>query len=263
VRVVAVTRGEEAFIDVDGDGVYTVGVDVFEPTFDLPEPFIDINDNGEWDPDEEFRDANSDGLWTPANGEWDAATEIWSSTTVLWVGDLFHCNLGGIWQNHPDCGCDPPMNMRPPNDCEENVGRSLLHTELLTLTCLEGCIETEPRCPEGAVVFGPEGGRMHLQAAFQDINGNCLGTLLPDGREPSYRIETSSPEAVEIIAPEGSLRELCFSGPERPIARPVETEIAVAPARRPQVINAMVRIEYADVAGLQMYEVPWQICIAP
>jgi hypothetical protein len=57
---------------------------------DLPEPFLDENDNGTWDPGEYFDDTNNNGTWDPANGQWDAQIEIWRSFRVVWAsGPVF------------------------------------------------------------------------------------------------------------------------------------------------------------------------------
>ena len=59
VTVLAYTRGEKAFTDLNGNGVPDVG----EPVAPLPEPFFDKNGNGTRDPGESFIDVNSDGIW--------------------------------------------------------------------------------------------------------------------------------------------------------------------------------------------------------
>ena len=90
--IIALVAGQEAFVDVDGDGLFTVGIDYQEAEHDLSEPFVDANDNGRWDDDGEraelYRDTNGDGRWTQPNGAWDGDTTLWASTRVLWVGDM-------------------------------------------------------------------------------------------------------------------------------------------------------------------------------
>lgn len=109
VTVIAVTQGEESFIDANGNKQYDVG----EAFIDLAEPFIDKNDNGvqddcgvfnttthkwDWsamsgihsdqdffDCHEDFIDLDGDGKWTPGNHQWDASTSIWKSTKLLWT----------------------------------------------------------------------------------------------------------------------------------------------------------------------------------
>ena len=92
VTIIALVAGQEAFVDVDGDGLFTVGIDYQEAEHDLGEPFVDANDNGRWDDDGEraelYRDTNGDGRWTQPNGAWDGDTTLWASTRVLWVGDM-------------------------------------------------------------------------------------------------------------------------------------------------------------------------------
>ena len=96
VTVVAVTRGEEDFVDTNGNKVWDDGLDYQLGTMDLPEPCVDVNDDGECTTDlpirgeenyaEIFRDTDGDGIWSEGNGIWDKDTEIWKATHVLWVG---------------------------------------------------------------------------------------------------------------------------------------------------------------------------------
>lgn len=102
IRIVASTRGEEGFLDVNGDHQYTDGVDTFGPGYDLGEPFVDVNDNNTWDEGEEYDDVDGDGLYTPGNGVWDANTVIWRSTLVLWNGDM-----NGNLSRFGPVPCDP------------------------------------------------------------------------------------------------------------------------------------------------------------
>jgi hypothetical protein len=111
VTVIAVTRGEEEFADVNGNGVYDAGIDTFTTAMDLDEPFVDSNDNGLWDgpgctqalcdathPGELFVDVNQNGRWDPKNGVWDgpgcsqagctASPTIWKSMLLQFTGDV-------------------------------------------------------------------------------------------------------------------------------------------------------------------------------
>jgi hypothetical protein len=106
VTILATTRGEEAFIDSNGNGVH----DPDEPFTDSPEPFIDFNGNGRYDPPEPFTDTNGNGKWDPGepftdtngngryddnanehfidvngNGVWDAAQTpgVWDDNALI------------------------------------------------------------------------------------------------------------------------------------------------------------------------------------
>jgi len=76
VTVLATTRGEESFVDSNGNGIH----DSNEPFIDAPEPFIDYNGNGRYDRPEPFTDTNQNGRWDEgepftddnANGVYDA-----------------------------------------------------------------------------------------------------------------------------------------------------------------------------------------------
>jgi hypothetical protein len=82
VAMIAVTSGEEGFIDVNNNGKWDTG----EPFDDLTEPFVDSNDNGTWDPDERWIDTNGNGRWDGKNGLWDANTLIWVQERIIWTG---------------------------------------------------------------------------------------------------------------------------------------------------------------------------------
>lgn len=82
VSMIAVTTGEEAFDDVNNNGVYNTG----EPFTDLTEPFVDSNDNGTWDVDEKFIDTNVNGAWNGKNGVYDTSSLIWVTEKLLWTG---------------------------------------------------------------------------------------------------------------------------------------------------------------------------------
>lgn len=82
VSMIAVTTGEEAFDDLNNNGVH----DDSEPYVDLTEPFVDNNDNGTWDKGERYVDSNGNGVWDGKNGKYDAITLIWVQERVLWTG---------------------------------------------------------------------------------------------------------------------------------------------------------------------------------
>jgi len=84
--VIAVTRGEECFIDNNGNGVYDVGVDTFPPACDLGEPYIDSNNNGQHDAGEFFVDANHNGVYDGPNSTWDSDIMIWKELPMTFTG---------------------------------------------------------------------------------------------------------------------------------------------------------------------------------
>lgn len=89
VTVIAVTTGEEQWTDANGNGVWDPGEDFV----DLPEPFVDANDNGQFDADDPrekalFNDVNHNSRWDGPNGKWDGSTQIWKSAKFLWTGDI-------------------------------------------------------------------------------------------------------------------------------------------------------------------------------
>jgi hypothetical protein len=114
VTVIAVTQGEETFIDSNGNGIFDGPgeFDATDPEIDTPEPFIDhvnlcngvpfpapcpanpvapplLSGDGLFDPNNRFElfiDGNGNGLWDPPNTVWDANKPIFASTRVLFTG---------------------------------------------------------------------------------------------------------------------------------------------------------------------------------
>jgi len=82
VTLIAVTTGEEGYIDVNANGQYDTG----EPFDDLTEPFVDNNDNGYHDPDERWVDTNNNATFDGRNGVHDSNTLIWVAERILWTG---------------------------------------------------------------------------------------------------------------------------------------------------------------------------------
>lgn len=123
-RVIAVTRGEEAFVDVNGNGVFDPGIDTFTlSTMDLGEPFVDSNDNGVWDgpgctqpgcipthPGELYVDSSTNppnGRYDAGNGVWDGpgctqagcnqSPTIWTSIRLQFTGHIVNCVVVGTF----------------------------------------------------------------------------------------------------------------------------------------------------------------------
>jgi hypothetical protein len=89
VTIVAMTRGEEAFEDANGDGVFSAG----EAFVDEGDPFVDADDNGAYDPapasglsEIRFCGLTADcSTYHGPNGTWDADTVIWKPTWVVFT----------------------------------------------------------------------------------------------------------------------------------------------------------------------------------
>jgi hypothetical protein len=80
--VIVMARGEEGFVDTNGNGAWNTG----EPFIDLGEPFVDANDDGTWSTGEYFVDANGSSSYDGPNGAWDDDATIWTETRVLYTG---------------------------------------------------------------------------------------------------------------------------------------------------------------------------------
>ncbi len=80
VHVIAYTRGEESFLDVNGNDKYDLG----ETFTDISEPYVDSNENGSYDAGaEQFIDENHNGVWDKPSG-------IYTGTQC--VGDVTVCD---------------------------------------------------------------------------------------------------------------------------------------------------------------------------
>ena len=87
VTIIAMVRGEEAFVDANLNGQYDSG----ELFADQGDPFIDANDDNAYDPvtEDRFCGGASCAAYNPPNGIWDSDRTIWAPTWVVFteVGD--------------------------------------------------------------------------------------------------------------------------------------------------------------------------------
>jgi len=183
VTLVAVTRGEERFIDVNGNGSYERNIDVHPPEYDLPEPFVDADDNGEYTNiealTEVFTDGNDNSRWDSGDGEWSNATNIWTSTTVIWTGDYFwdetlcECELDvQSGKCHLDAeGCKAQREIAR----GDGVGVQGSEIAVGCDAVVGGCVnQAQGACPDGADFYLQEGGQVGIYIRPTDRNGNCL-----------------------------------------------------------------------------------------
>jgi hypothetical protein len=84
VTIIAMVRGEEAFVDANHNGAYDPG----ELFVDEGDPYIDSNDNNQYDSATEVRfcEAANCSSYHGPNGVWDANTTIWAPTWVVFTG---------------------------------------------------------------------------------------------------------------------------------------------------------------------------------
>jgi len=97
VSMIAITTGEEAFDDLNNNGLW----DASEPYVDLTEPFVDNNDNGTWDAKERYVDANGNGKWDGKNNQYDTVTLIWVQERILWTGWPHELDVVGPASRNP------------------------------------------------------------------------------------------------------------------------------------------------------------------
>ncbi|MEK7280675.1 MAG: Ig-like domain-containing protein [Nitrospirota bacterium] len=86
--IIAVTSGEECFVDNNGNGIYDgTTIDSFPPSCDISEPFVDADDDGVFDAGtESYIDANQNGAFDTANGSWDGNILIWRKIQIAFTG---------------------------------------------------------------------------------------------------------------------------------------------------------------------------------
>lgn len=90
VTIIAMTQGEEAFVDSNHNGI----LDANEVFYDLGDPFIDANDDGVYDQiytggpwETRFcTDLSNCATYHPPNGQWDSQALIWVPTWVVFSG---------------------------------------------------------------------------------------------------------------------------------------------------------------------------------
>ena len=219
VRIVAFTRGEEDFVDNNADGLFVRGQDSLLPGMDLPEPFVDADDDETWTRNlpteapgatvsEVFRDTNQDRAWTGPNNNWDANTEIWTSTTVLWVGEPAPLGQG------------PDQNGLKIEVCERAEG------------CARGNEPPfNPVCAAAAPTLNLDyqGGRFTVRYRMRDHNGNCTGG---GGKRLEIGTLGTFVYAGGDINPHHLDGPNCFAGFERPGAPDPIWTIALPPQQQ-------------------------------
>jgi hypothetical protein len=182
---------------------------------DLPEPFVDADDDETWTRNlptdspgvlvgEQFRDTNQDRVWTAGNNNWDANSEIWTSTTVLWVGEPAAIGnepnenkLERICDSGRRCFTDPNQ---APNQLCSNLG--------------------------GALYLDYQGASFSARLRMRDNNGNCLGGGALPRHEVSAYGDFRLAEGLDPVYLRG---ENCFSGFERPGADDPEWTFSLPP----------------------------------
>jgi hypothetical protein len=173
VSLIAITQGEETFIDANGNGVFDgpQEFDPNDPALDTPEPFVDhitlcngqpfpapcpanpvnppvLSGNDRFDPTDSFElfiDANANGTWDQPNGVWDADKPIFAAATVLFTGPTRL--TVGVLQADGSCSGFPSFNVSDggssPAFCflaRDPAGRPLVAGTRITVTTSAGAI---------------------------------------------------------------------------------------------------------------------------
>jgi hypothetical protein len=134
VTIIAMTRGEEAFQDANGDGIFTAG----EAFVDQGDAYVDANDNGAYDaapasglPEIRFCGLNADcSTYHGPNGTWDADTVIWKPTWVVFTG------AAGATTT-PNTGVAPPTDFNLSCADYSDAASNANHQSTITATVYE------------------------------------------------------------------------------------------------------------------------------
>lgn len=114
--ITASVRGEESFIDTNGNGIYDDGT-FFTDTPD--EAFIDVNDSGAWNdgpnypgPDQRelFIDDNGNGSYDGVNGIWDSYKTIFKGIILNYTGSPAYIQLANITEGNLSVGAIYPTD---------------------------------------------------------------------------------------------------------------------------------------------------------
>lgn len=202
VTIVASTVGQEMFNDADGDGQYDDG----EYFIDLPEPFVDANDDDVYTPGgshETFTDVavpgrGLNGVFDGPNGQWDAYTQIWATTWIVYSGAQFDPAAFRWFPNNSGSGIAMPPAITSPGRIRftpiDQYGNGLSSgtTFGATTTCERALIEVRPSPGDGYGVL--DVGRVLKN--FQD--GREVGE---DAETPDFGRFSTSITYGTVVAP--------------------------------------------------------------
>jgi len=169
--VLAMVQGEEGFNDGSNgqpeNGLYDPG----EYVYDIGEPYIDANGNGQWDDNEYYSDFNNNGAYDGPNGVWDSDIMLWVPTHIL----ITSTPGGNAWIN-PTFVEEPECSNKVDSDGD---------------TYADGCwVPNVAIYNSDFVTFGdwntnsgwtiPDGGCIDFVVAVCDFNHNPVSSLLQE-----------------------------------------------------------------------------------
>ena len=205
VRLIGFTQGEARFIDyhaaenmstpaLSGDGIYSPGRDIVPPH---PEPYLDNNDNGQWDAGEPYHDANRNQVWdADVFGRSSAQIsklkcfEIWfkerlaNPSAASMVSTSFVCEALGSMDNEVEF---TQLTMNNPADLQTtiwtsttalSVGMPQEQEKELTAECRGAACSFTPVCDDatpGLDLYLAPSGAVDIRFAPRDDNHNCVG----------------------------------------------------------------------------------------
>jgi len=207
--ILAYALGEESFADLNANGIYDPGT--AETFTDMPEPFLDANENGVKDADEDFVDTNADGSYSLGDGIFNGILRDSSITgpTTIHVRGSLTIVLSGSY-------ADITINNRNPitlDLCANGVKFNNIATTVdIRVTDLHGYA-----MPRGTTIsFSSTHGTINsIPASYTVLNTNGIPPSYPvkmvsDATQDSTSLICSNPKTigdltVTVTTPKGNI----------------------------------------------------------
>ena len=195
VTILAYAQGEESFQDLNGTRRYEAGTDTL--LTDLPEAFLDENENNVRDDDETFVDFNADQLYTSANGIYNGT--LCASGSASCTTDLIHVRDDIVIvfsKSFADISLDP------------STVTFVTAGELVYISITVKGINTDNAMPNGTTVdvTAPDNAEIKGENSFTIENGTgadtFIITLTPSDADDA--VGTTDNLLVEVTTPNGN-----------------------------------------------------------
>lgn len=222
VTIIAYVNGEEEFTDRNGNGQWDRGEpgDIEEHFWDQPEPFVDANDNNEFDPeiDTDFFDVDggTPNVWDSGNCTWDGGantTAIWVQTRVLLTGPPAFDERGffdGVSPGAPnelELDSDYPSEQRLSHWYEQGQGNVFQPPSVL-----DNCDIDDPSFGQDEYCYDlPISGSFTLFFNARDMFGNPLNESVEDVVPEFSPAECNSEFSVTALTMSPPADQLPFS----------------------------------------------------
>jgi len=193
--ILSFTEGVETFTDNNGNFVYEDSDTFNVATSDLPEPFLDENENGSFDIGERFVDTanGTSGAYDGANGLWDGLCLAGSVPTANCMGDdsavIFAQGLITI-----TCDRVNVISASPAQD--STIDLTMGDPGFVTVTIQDGCTAGNPPAEGTTIEFTGDGIEV-VDGASQVVPNNIT---TPVSFSASFRgDDTSEPGELKLV----------------------------------------------------------------